>query len=996
MGNGNVGDAVKPCPKTFGVVVASVARTDASKKKGKTSKPLKNVSFTLSETGAVKKSGGSGSAEFSKLPPKTYTVTAALADDQTTDFELVTTSQSVVLPPKGKVKAEFKAARLAAVRVHVSSAGADIAGAHVEISGPSTARLATGPDGVADFGRRPIGDYKIKITFPDGHVGLTTCVLPATNPAFRLARAQQLTSEVVLAERVVEVVPKLEVEYKVVPLDRGGSKYQESTEAKVVPDPTYVLLSVKPAEDDPKFTGGVKLTATPANIDVFTDAECTTKLDLSLEIANDKVTGAKPYKLYLRGTKKGKFALKLEVATPLVKPLKAGKAASVDMAVVDLDMLVHKQDVTALEGITVDPNTDPIDTYYTNLKDKKLPPQKALGDEEKVKQGRFLHAQKSGAFGRARLLFKKISSADWPDGCDGYKLLVNEKNTSGAVEIFDKEEEGTKKDFPVEIKVSDLKAKDVELWVEGKSTTTKACDVQLDVGLDRGVEPGQPAAEKRRYADFARFTVVEIKEVVLDYTPPPGKAEAWEEAKERFYVNLQTGDDGRKITLKATLKEKIKGATVHFALAPDKNNRKEAVWGVDMPSTWKWHTIDWKLKQKDKKKPEDLLHLSAVTDENGVAKVELMLSQFGGDLFQPAAYIVEDAHLAKYVEGNADLEKRKPVFSKKKIQVWCRFWYQLTKAKGFAAPLPAAAVTAYADVKTDMVHAETVEFEKASVPACTYYKEYMFKVGGSDDEVAVVGSHNKNHFFGLYVASAAQPVKNHLIACQYQFDEKWTKLPAGNYVRGTANVSQKLTAAPAGGKVRLTANEAVVSPPLQGGSMVKSCEWVLDSNHSIRANIPAGNVTIEKTRTALGEICVTVPGTMPTPTALAPVWVIATVYTAAGPYLGESKNHHSLIVYDPTNVPDYNDTVVHEIGHGFNQTPRDGAQPDSANIPKHPEMADRGQGNHCQVNDGVDAISGKTKYKCVMYDAGPMKWGLHKFCPKCHAYVLTQDMTKFG
>ena len=135
-----------------------------------------------------------------------------------------------------------------------------------------------------------------------------------------------------------------------------------------------------------------------------------------------------------------------------------------------------------------------------------------------------------------------------------------------------------------------------------------------------------------------------------------------------------------------------------------------------------------------------------------------------------------------------------------------------------------------------------------------------------------------------------------------------------------------------------------------------------------------------------------IPAIHPAPTVADPVYIVAKCYAPWGPYLGESFGRHSLIVFDPSDVSDYNDTVVHEIGHAFNQTPRFGSQPGAPGIPDHPKQADLGQGNHCQVNDGVDATSGDTKYKCVMYDSGPMSWGLHAFCETCHPNVLVEDL----
>jgi hypothetical protein len=202
MGNGKVTSPVKPCPKTFGTVIATVKRTDASKKKGTAGKPLKNVRFSLQETGTTKKSGSSGAAEFSKLPPKTYTVTAALAADQLREFKLDAPSKSVVLPAKGRVTAEFTVDRLATARVHVTGSGANRAGVHVQITGPTTVSLDTNAQGLVDFGPVPIGDYTVQITFTPADANDKAFLVPTTAPTFTLARGDAVTTEVALRARI--------------------------------------------------------------------------------------------------------------------------------------------------------------------------------------------------------------------------------------------------------------------------------------------------------------------------------------------------------------------------------------------------------------------------------------------------------------------------------------------------------------------------------------------------------------------------------------------------------------------------------------------------------------------------------------------------------------------------------------------------------------------------------------------------------------------------
>jgi hypothetical protein len=49
----------------------------------------------------------------------------------------------------------------------------------------------------------------------------------------------------------------------------------------------------------------------------------------------------------------------------------------------------------------------------------------------------------------------------------------------------------------------------------------------------------------------------------------------------------------------------------------------------------------------------------------------------------------------------------------------------------------------------------------------------------------------------------------------------------------------------------------------------------------------------------------------------APVKVSFTLRGVDGPFLGESGNPHMLVVFDKSDVRDFNNTVTHEIGHAL-------------------------------------------------------------------------------
>jgi hypothetical protein len=292
-------------------------------------------------------------------------------------------------------------------------------------------------------------------------------------------------------------------------------------------------------------------------------------------------------------------------------------------------------------------------------------------------------------------------------------------------------------------------------------------------------------------------------------------------------------------------------------------------------------------------------------------------------------------------------------------------------------------ISAYESVYTEVELDQVLEFNAGTAPARTFYPESMFQVNSnSATPVANIGSENKNGIAGLLVVKADQPVKRHLMVCIYQCDVKGKK----------SGQSEPISSDQAGSWVDIKIDDAlyVLDPPLQGGSFISKLYWKRSTSATQHAIAPA-EARVPVPKRWRGHIQVKVPAIAPAPTAANPVTIFAECHMAKG-FLGESFNvRHTLAVYDKDDEKDYNDTITHEFGHSFNQTPRAGTQPGSPAIPNHPEMADRGQGNHCQVNKGTAMFGGETKFRCVMYDSGPMKWGKHKFCKTCHPYVLVEN-----
>ncbi len=147
-------------------------------------------------------------------------------------------------------------------------------------------------------------------------------------------------------------------------------------------------------------------------------------------------------------------------------------------------------------------------------------------------------------------------------------------------------------------------------------------------------------------------------------------------------------------------------------------------------------------------------------------------------------------------------------------------------------------------------------------------------------------------------------------------------------------------------------------------------------------------------RTDLTGIRVTLPGQVQTFVNSNPGSMVKIVDLkmkgAKGPYLGESFDKKVLAVYDPANADDFQNTITHELGHGFKQVLRAGQQPTGAPaLPTQYISYDSdgvSTGSHC--NHATN--------KCVMYQSGPITGSLNRFCDDCHPYLLANDMATYS
>jgi hypothetical protein len=100
-------------------------------------------------------------------------------------------------------------------------------------------------------------------------------------------------------------------------------------------------------------------------------------------------------------------------------------------------------------------------------------------------------------------------------------IAFSQRGENGSVKFFDKDWEGTEKTGDTaKVKVSELKAKEFEFWIEGAAATKKWRELVVGLDLDRADmdSPHTQHHKPKQNADWAHLTVVQIKEVKLDYT----------------------------------------------------------------------------------------------------------------------------------------------------------------------------------------------------------------------------------------------------------------------------------------------------------------------------------------------------------------------------------------------------------------------------------------------------------------------------------------------
>lgn len=762
--------------------------------------------------------------------------------------------------------------------------------------------------------------------------------------------------------RKPKVTPELTLEYAVVLLRS--------------PDPTRVECSFSQNPAAPVYDKGLRLSIAGAGaVEAYADEALTTKLDLSQ---------AAPSKVYLKAVKAGPLELTLDVEED--PRFERGEPAKAKMAVVEIAMALHTQDVGAVGRLRVDPDQDPVSAYHDELKALKLPEQIEVTDAEKAEGTRWLHAQRNGNHARAKLVLKKLDPAAWPAGCDDYRITLEAKEPK--VAFYDVEWDGAPLPKPHAFKVSALKAAERTLWVEGVEASAALGDVRLSLGLTRS--PGGLDKGPKRDGDVARLTVVEITELKVDYAAPAGEASAWDEGRGRFYINLKPDSDGRELTLRATLRPAIPDVRVHFMLAPDPNNGKAANWGVDRPSTWIWKDVTSAAKHCDRHQRTQLYNFSGFTEADGVAKAAVILSRFGGDVFHPAAYIDQDPHLTRYVRGVPEIGRREPVFAPRPIHVWRKFWYQEVVVEGVAVSSIQAAASRLHRNKIEAERLPPLQLPRASAESSqppVLYPRYMVGAKGDASEGLVVGDMSIRNLWPAHASSPEHPVKLLSLVCTAYWQ------PDG--ITPPRSFNAPLAAFP----VPFTAIKKIISPPLQGGDLLVSGDWIAAEwdpsalgGQGAWMNYRSGSlsdtdISIDPQRgSGIGGCTVVIspPSALSGAPPNTQVWINKLSLKGAVSYLGSYYLGRSrLSCVDSPRTADFNDNALHELGHAFKQVPKQGEQVSGA--PKHPNQYYL-EGSHCDW--GTD--------RCVMFDNGGASNPLHGFCEACLPYLLSPDLSTFA
>jgi len=327
-------------------------------------------------------------------------------------------------------------------------------------------------------------------------------------------------------------------------------------------------------------------------------------------------------------------------------------------------------------------------------------------------------------------------------------------------------------------------------------------------------------------------------------------------------------------------------------------------------------------------------------------------------------------------------------------QVWRKFWYQMTHAGQQLVLQPVQAEDAYAQVFAQMMFTQTVQIPQASAPARSFYPAWMaqFPPGsGGAESVFIVGPHNSKELFQQLIPESDKPVKAHLVLCDAVWREKTRPAPVEVFTI-YSSPSKRLIL-----KLDGTENAGLLKPTLSGVPLVINGSW--SSQHE-KGVLTDENILLEQAgrsdETSFRQIKIVLPSDAPQPSINNPI-TIRLQLRHAFCLGGYSENENIVILNDVNNPKLFNDTVTHELGHSFNQTPERGFQ--SKSLPDHPNQYTI-QGTHCST--GASKYIPDPNYpelftylegQCVMFHARNPA-GSGRFCSVCEPYIRLETMER--
>lgn len=420
------------------------------------------------------------------------------------------------------------------------------------------------------------------------------------------------------------------------------------------------------------------------------------------------------------------------------------------------------------------------------------------------------------------------------------------------------------------------------------------------------------------------------------------------------YVNLKSNSKekhhGRFVEFEAHINKQISGITIYFNIIKHSDNKKS------LPTRMQSSGLASSMKEEEN-------ILSATTNSEGIAKINIKLSSFGGDKFQAIASL--DAECSPENKGNK---------SSSWITVWRKLWYQLTHHKDLTPPSMNSSISKFKNV--------FIEFE--SEPVITHNKEKNGSI--------IVGSHNAAEFH-TYHNNLHPGQSVHIILCDEQIDGN-----PGITVESEAEFTGDTNFI----HVTNSGTHIMFDPPLSGGKLLISGAWENSSTNK------SGKLVDDSTKTTdnIGLfsydnedfVKIVLPKNA-APTLKNPVTVNISVIVASGPWGGDGGTApHNLIVID-SNDTVHTMCVMHELGHLMNLGPLETRVncPDGFKYEDHSKLYES-NGAHCysggtliKDSDGDKIGDGGT---CIMYHQLNTNCSL-EFCSNCAPFLKGMKLKKF-